>query len=407
MGSGKSSAAITYMNEHKRDKFIYITPYLDEAERIKDGCPALRFAEPSNKIEKYHFKKTEHTAGLIKLGRNITSTHQAFKRYTKEMLDDIRNYGYTLIIDENVDVLESFEFHKDDLKLAVDAGYVKEENGTYSLVKDDYKGVAFQDMFSLLNCRTLIKVEDKDSLINETLFFWSLPPELITSFKDVIVLTYLFNVQNLRYFFDINKIKYEFVGVECKNGKYRFCEDTSNIPNHIGNLREMINILDNDKLNEIGEDKYALSMAWYDRNKDDVLRLKKNIYNVMCNVWRDVPFTKKMWGTYAGQSGKIRGKGYMNSFLVFNARATNAYADKDHLIYAANPFMNVGEKLFYKAYGITADENLYALSTMIQWVWRSALRVGKPVEIYIPSKRMRCLFEDWINKVTEKGGTAF
>ena len=258
MGSGKSSAAITYMNEHKRDKFIYITPYLDEAERIKDGCPALRFAEPSNKIEKYHFKKTEHTAGLIKLGRNITSTHQAFKRYTKEMLDDIRNYGYTLIIDENVDVLESFEFHKDDLKLAVDAGYVKEENGTYSLVKDDYKGVAFQDMFSLLNCRTLIKVEDKDSLINETLFFWSLPPELITSFKDVIVLTYLFNVQNLRYFFDINKIKYEFVGVECKNGKYRFCADTSNIPNHIGNLREMINILDNDKLNEIGEDKYAL-----------------------------------------------------------------------------------------------------------------------------------------------------
>ena len=31
MGTGKSSAAITYMNEHKEEKFIYITPYLEEA----------------------------------------------------------------------------------------------------------------------------------------------------------------------------------------------------------------------------------------------------------------------------------------------------------------------------------------------------------------------------------------
>lgn len=34
MGSGKSSAAITYMNEHPDDKFIYITPYLNEVKRI-------------------------------------------------------------------------------------------------------------------------------------------------------------------------------------------------------------------------------------------------------------------------------------------------------------------------------------------------------------------------------------
>ena len=42
MGSGKSSAAIAYMNEHPQQKFIYITPYLEEAVRIRESCPATR-----------------------------------------------------------------------------------------------------------------------------------------------------------------------------------------------------------------------------------------------------------------------------------------------------------------------------------------------------------------------------
>ncbi len=34
MGSGKSCSAIRYMNEHDGN-FIYLTPYLDEVDRIK------------------------------------------------------------------------------------------------------------------------------------------------------------------------------------------------------------------------------------------------------------------------------------------------------------------------------------------------------------------------------------
>ena len=49
MGTGKTEAAITYMNEHKEKKFIYITPYLAESNRIKDGCRELQFVEPSKR----------------------------------------------------------------------------------------------------------------------------------------------------------------------------------------------------------------------------------------------------------------------------------------------------------------------------------------------------------------------
>lgn len=42
-------------------------------------------------------------------------------------------------------------------------------------------------------------------------------------------------------------------------------------------------------------------------------------------------------------------------------------------------------------------EDDYALSEMIQWVWRSAIRDGKEIWVYIPSRRMRELFQNWLN----------
>ena len=39
MGSGKSESMIKLMNSSNEDeKFIYITPYLDEIDRIKSSC---------------------------------------------------------------------------------------------------------------------------------------------------------------------------------------------------------------------------------------------------------------------------------------------------------------------------------------------------------------------------------
>ena len=138
------------MNEHPDERYVYITPYLDEAARIKSNCPGLHFIEPSDKIKQYGFKKTNHTAALIREGRNVATTHQAFKCYTQEMLDCIREQGYILVIDENVDVLESFDFSPDDLQLAVDAGYISEDDGLYSVTKHDYNGKALSELFSLL-----------------------------------------------------------------------------------------------------------------------------------------------------------------------------------------------------------------------------------------------------------------
>lgn len=58
-----------------------------------------------------------------------------------------------------------------------------------------------------------------------------------------------------------------------------------------------------------------------------------------------------------------------------------------------NPFL----KQFFVSKGIHSDDTEYALSEMLQFLFRSAVRDGKRVDIYIPSKRMRDILEDWLN----------
>ena len=409
MGVGKSMSAITYMNEHPEGRFIYITPYLDEAARIREGCPDLHFVEPQQNRSN-NYSKLTHTQELIVQGRNITTTHQAFKNYTPDMLEAVKKFQYTLIIDEDVDVLEECDFHEDDIQMALDAGYIAFENGNYRIVNTEYNGKAFREMFWLLKSRQITRVEYEDdeekSDSKRKLYFWVLPAELITSFKDVIILTYMFEGQSLHSFLRIHNIPYSNIGIEktdTGNG-YRFCDGNGYTPDYVSHIRDMIEIVENDRLNEIGDDETALSMKWFERHRmSAVPKLKNNIYNLFFNIWKDAKVSEKMWSTYKNSVEKLKGKGYTKCFTVLNLRATNQYRNAKYLVYACNLYMNVSEKRFYKQHGIDVDEGKYALSLMLQWIWRSAIRDGEKIYIYLPSSRMRWLLKDWIKSLGEGG----
>ena len=68
-----------------------------------------------------------------------------------------------------------------------------------------------------------------------------------------------------------------------------------------------------------------------------------------------------------------------------------------------NRFESPAAIKFFARYGVKIDRDEIALSEMLQWIWRSAIRDGKPVNLYIPSYRMRHLLIDWMNEV--KKGT--
>jgi len=48
--------------------------------------------------------------------------------------------------------------------------------------------------------------------------------------------------------------------------------------------------------------------------------------------------------------------------------------------------------------GVMFDQDKWALSEMVQFVWRSAIRDEKPITLYVPSKRMRDLFINWLSE---------
>lgn len=417
MGSGKSSAAITYMNEHPDQKFIYITPYLDEATRIRNGCRKLRFAEPSDKIPSCGFTKTGHTAQLLREGRNITTTHQAFKFYTKEISDLIKEKEYTLIIDEDVEVLEQVKCHPADLDLLIRAGYLSYEDGKYAVIDDSYDGVVLSDIFRILKSRELITApfaqngDDGDSHYiddgcsveiegTKRLVYWILPPELLTSFRDVFVLTYLFDAQDIHHLLEMNHLEYRQIGViKDDNGVFRFSDFVGYMPDSAMNLAERIHILDHPKMNSIGDDRYALSSSWYKKSPKNVDQLRKHVVNYFRNIHGESNSKQRMWGTYKDAQTKLSGKGYTKQYVVFNKKASNEYRDRRWLAYPVNLFMNVGVRLFYKQYGIEVSDDTYALSTMIQWIWRSAIRDGKEIYLYLPSSRMRTLLINWMDDV--------
>ena len=96
MGSGKTSAMINMINASGDDRrFLYITPYLTETQRIIESCKNKKFSEPREYGAKLNGLKT-----LLKAGANIASTHALFERFDEETVALIADKGYTLIMDE-------------------------------------------------------------------------------------------------------------------------------------------------------------------------------------------------------------------------------------------------------------------------------------------------------------------
>ena len=204
----------------------------------------------------------------------------------------------------------------------------------------------------------------------------------------------MFNGQIQKWYYDFYNVEYEWYVATNRNGDY-FIEkgfDTSKIS------KSLINICEH-KINNIGDNAYSLSKSWYEKSikNNMIIDLKNNVLNYFCGILK----TKSediIWTTFKGYEKKIKGKGYTKGFIPLNLRASNKYKNRTSCAYLVNRYVNPVVKQFFEKNGINVDEDAYALSEMIQWIWRSAIRDGKPINIYIPSKRMRTLLMNWLEQ---------
>ncbi len=391
MGSGKTQSAITKMNEDTEYKYIFITPFLTEVDRIKLDCADRHFISPVNKGD----GKLDNLHYLLGNKENIASTHALFRAYDDYTIELIKNGNYKLILDEVFGVVERIEIKNSDLKILFDSKCIEVNENTNKVkwLKKEYDG-KFWEIKMIAETGNLI-------LYKDVFLYWVFPVEVFHAFKEITILTYLFDSQIQKYYYDMNNIEYEKIYTKNISGyTYKFSNEYYEYP-YIKKIKDKIHILEDEKLNMIGESETALSSSWYNREKDKkrkplIRTLKNNLTNVFTNKYK-VPLEYKMWTTFKDHKELIGNKGYKTAFIACNLRAKNDFRDRTHLAYCINVYFNPHLKNYFLDHGVMVKEEEYALSELVQWIWRSAIRDGKEIWLYLPSSRMRNLLKNWMD----------
>lgn len=387
MGSGKTTWTINEMlNKNPEENILYITPYLDEVKRIR-GTTNRKITAPENKGS----GKLGNIAKLLSNQMDIASTHELFRRFDEACKSALRQNDYTLILDETLTAVEPYHFTgKEDYQYLLQNQDIKVNNsGLIEWIGSDLD-TRFDDVRILATNKCLFKVDDK-------FFLWHFPIEIFKLFKKVYILTYLFEGSLMKYYFDLYNINYIKKSIREISGKYTLVDFynpdkklyKNRISLHSGKLNQNISQKDN-----------MLSANWCRSkyNKNELLQIKRNFYNYCRNIAKansDVI----MWTTYKSCKNQLAGKGYTNGFVSCNCRASNDYRNATCLMYGVNWYENPEIVKFFEQHGININQDKTALSTLLQWIWRSNIRIAdsaKKINIYIPSKRMRELLIDWL-----------
>lgn len=402
MGFGKTSYLIQMINEDiDNNKYMYITPFLDEVDRIEINCKNKKFYQPNNKAK--NGSKLESLKKLISQGKNIVSTHALFSMADEELIMLIKSEGYILILDEVMDVVEQVAIKKDDINMLLEQEIIEIQEEPYNKVvwlKDNYDG-KFNDVKTMAYNESLYYV-------NNTLMIWTMPVNAFKSFTEIYISTYLFDSQIQKYYYDYFNIKYTYYHIEKENDKYLLIKTTDFNYDKDFKLqaKQLINIIDNPKLNAVGDyigkSKSALSKSWYIKYKDE--EVMKTLSKNLLNFFRRYCVDKSelhMWTTFKEYKSTLKGKGFTKGFVPCNSRATNQYSNKTNCAYVLNRYLNPFYKNFFNQRNIEIDEDKFALSEMLQWIWRSAIRNNESINLYIPSERMRSLLIDFMNSTSK------
>lgn len=395
MGSGKSTWAINYINANPEKKFLCIVPLLDECERYKKDTN-IDIVDP----EKWG-SKWKHFRYLIENEQNIVTTHALIQKMDLDILELLKSKDYILMIDECLDVLSPYKISRDDIKIIFNENLVSIDEDGFLIWNEDkkpYKG-AFGDIKRLCSFKSLMGFKKENSNELARILMWNFPVDFFKCFDESYIFTYLWEGSIQKSYFDIHGIKYE---------KYMLNEKKELINHDLQieytkrkSVSHLIDIYDG-KFNNIGlkiGKSNPLSKTWFEekrkKNVSIFEQLKKNTENYFRTITQ-TESTDNMYTVFKPYSKYVKGKGYAKGFVACNARGTNEYRDRRALAYLLNYFIHPDIRQFINHYNIDFNEDLFSLSALLQWIWRSQIRDGKPIQIYIPSERMRGLLQHWI-----------
>lgn len=393
MGRGKTSAMINFINQSdQKQRFLYVTPYLTEVDRICKACASRDFFDPGE-----HGGKLRNLKRMLQTDTNIVTTHALFNMFDSECIDLIQEKNYVLVMDEVATVFEPMPIEDSDAHYLLTTLVDMEHSGRLHWKDPEYKGV-FLPLKQMVMTGCAYAYTD-------TMWVRMMPTKMFSAFKDVYLMTYMFDCQIQRYYFDFASIPYErkYVHGHTRD-EYTIGDDPD--PMEPVDYRDLINVFDDDNLNKVGKNKTALSKGWYMKHttEESLKELKNATYNFFQNK-SHAKSSELIWTTFLGDDDKnlkwkrlLSGNGYTKGFLACNARGTNKFKDRTAVAYLVNRYPNPMQVVFFKRNGIEFDQDRFALSEMLQWLWRAAIRDGQKIDVFVPSARMRNLLNQWIEE---------
>lgn len=415
MGSGKTSAMLKYALDNPEKHFLYVTPYLNEIQRVRTQSHYI-FKEPQNRGE----GKLAALHALLSEGKNVATTHALFLLATSETIQLIREYEYTLILDETLDIFREYNEVVSSLdgKVVNKSDVLWLRNEGYLCVSEDYSltwNGGYVDGFHFSEVKRL--AENGNLKCIDNMLYWAYPVEVLGAFNEIYILTYMFEGSMFSSYLNMHGLEYEKLSAgKGENGQYCICDYAEDLSQR-AEIRRLIDVYEGN-YNELGSTPYAFSVNWLLKRKQEEVN---SISNVMVNYKRSQKAHARnlMWTTTKNsdfyQKLEVRGFKYtrqltkaeremdeaclrhLRCFVPCTTRATNDYADRTVLIYLLNRYMKPEIEKYFLGHGVPIDKEKFALSEMLQWIWRSAIRNGEPIKVFIPSSRMRNLLLDWLN----------
>lgn len=406
MGTGKTQAIIKWMNSNPNRKYLYVSPMLSEVEsRIPTECAGLEFVYPTMKYnsETGTASKGYSLLCYLREGKNVSFTHALFKEMTPEHTKVIKEEGYTLIIDEEIPFIDPYDgYYKRDDIISLELKnclYVDENNlGKVVWTWDDMlPNTAYSELRRLCQMGHLYCAKGERKML-----VTHLPISLLECTKENILITYLFNGSVMKSFLDIHGVKiHNFLEVHKEVG---FSYDHDEF---LEQARSLITIADSPSTRNIKREKYSLSSYWFTTSakREQLDLLGTTIRSLIKKHGKEnvILTTKKSSierRTFDNKPNKRcilpRNLNVDSCFLHSGARAINEYGDRNVGIHAYNRYVHLSTKAYLQDYGTPPEDDDFALSEMVQWLWRTSIRNDNPVTFYILSERMEQLFKTWL-----------
>lgn len=403
MGSGKSTYLSNHINSNSSQKYIIVLPLLSECHRFAQTVPTSD-KEPTKPLTNgfgqvevrqdnpnascllhMNFKHPQtsrqadgakiHDLGrLLTAGHNIVCTHALFSSITDDLYPLLADYN--LIIDE---ALNTFEEYED-----IDKDTLGDDNQSwFTISKDNVITFNYQqfgvNIGFIKNHKEWIELSDSKRLLwsGASVILKGFDTKIFNYTKSNLLCTYQYKGSMLDFYLNLHT-------------SLDINVTTLSTNMNPSTLKPLITIIQGEDMNSVGNTLLSNNALKKDKTLHEELNDNLEIF---------FAHTKPCDRLYTCFKRDIKhyNPKYLNQQLAFNTRATNEYADATRIAFLVDLYLSPELAHLNDGLSNKVDKDMYALNHMIQFIWRSAIRRGQPITLYIPSKRMRTLLLNWLD----------